>query len=235
MGEYSREQRNQLGRAIANKGEENNGQPFFFEDNRINHYDGKVYIKNIQMKRSEWQEISPINVEEDVINVAGYNFPICTHSEIEIPPKVMPKVGTGTKGSALWKGLLFDCGYPNPRAATRLHVINSNFGGLGGNECGNLHPGSQQLNKNHLIQAENDLKEKLRNDELDNSTLTYISDFSNMQNVINPGDDIQDPQITCEVIINNETTNLPVSGGNGMYCPTTVIPNVVDDVSDIED
>lgn len=235
MAEYRKKQGNQPGRAIANTTGEHR-QLKTFKDNRINHYDFEANREGVQMKRTDYQEISTANEEMDAINVAGHSFSICTHSEIKIPPKVMPKAGTATSGSALWAGILLDSGYTNPRTATRLHVINSHFGGVGQNDGGNLHPGSQRLNKRHLIDAENSLKARLADPDYDNSTLVYISDFSGMTKTINPGDAVTDPTINCKVIVDGEReTDLPVGSGDGMHCPATVSANTVDDVSDTDD
>lgn len=111
------------------------------------------FPKSIQLVRNNIKRITPD------IQMFGSPFPggwtPCIYSEIIVPPNVIPQKGTGTSGPAPWAGRLLDNGYNSRRNATRLHVINSNFGGLGGNNDNNLHPGSQQLNKNHLTQAEN--------------------------------------------------------------------------------
>lgn len=133
------------------------------------------FPKSIQLVRNNIKRITPD------IQMFGSPFPggwtPCIYSEIIVPPNVIPQKGTGTSGPAPWAGRLLDNGYNSRRNATRLHVINSNFGGLGGNNDNNLHPGSQQLNKNHLTQAENYFKNYLANPNFDNYPLQYQCHF----------------------------------------------------------
>lgn len=131
-------------------------------------------LYSIQRKRMNKQKISPQNVQ---LGTPLYNtsWQPCVNSEIEVPPGVMPLKGTGTSGRAPWYDWLKDMG--TNRNATRLHVINSNFGGLGGNYDGNIHPGSKKLNSNHLYCAENIFKDLLNNINYDNCSLIYKCNF----------------------------------------------------------
>lgn len=108
----------------------------------------------------------------------GIPWDACTYREITIPPYKKPYWGTGTSGNAPWAGVLLDNGYSFDRNATRLHVINSNFGGRGGNNEGNLHPGSQLLNKRHLDYAENKFKRLLDNPQYSGCYLKYNCKFT---------------------------------------------------------
>lgn len=178
----------------------------------------KINGNPIQMERTQKMEITPMNQMYESCP-GTQNWKRCIHAEIVVPPNVTPYSGTGTSGVAPWKGVLFDAGYgTNARAATRLHVINSNFGGIGDNDGGNLHPGSQRLNKNHLTYAEEHFKTWLRDDEYDNSTLSYSCSFDF------PGTKkdnwYADPVIKCIMIAEggkNDFFDVIVPQGDGMY------------------
>lgn len=144
----------------------------------------------------------------------------CIHSEIVIPKNVMPNPGTKTSGNPPWDGSLLDAGYETERNATRLHVINKNFGGKGGNNEGNLHPGSQKLNSNHKTEVENKLKNYLENDEYNNTQITYSCDFNWTPTPTN--NFIEDPDITCSITSEDgkiNKKNLQVTKGDGLKIP----------------
>lgn len=167
-----------------------------------------------QTKRNIQQEIIPYDKHYEPCPYTN-NWNRCTSSTICIPPHTMPMKGSGTSGIAPWNGVLLDAGYSSDRNATRLHVINSNFGGSGDNNGGNLHPGSQRLNKNHLYQAENVLKNLLSDENLDNESLYYTCTFDwNPKSVYGY---IEDPVITCNIGTNEESKNFYVSQGDGMF------------------
>lgn len=173
-------------------------------------------------------DISPINVTTNnlVIPTIGGNSKIwraCTHSEIHVLPLKKPKFGSETSGTAPWSGVLLDNGYNDARNATRLHVINAHFGGKGGNSQNNLHPGSQQLNKNHLVYAENLFKEILDDEQYKNCKLKYSCDFNwgnyNLLH-LSKGANIDDPTITCKIEAIGRSkyfiSNITVPKGNNM-------------------
>lgn len=136
----------------------------------------------------------------------GVPWEACTYRKIEIPPRIIPHKGTCTSGIAPWNGILLDAGYEK-RNATRLHVINSNFGGRGENDFGNLHPGSQALNHNHLVEAENILKNRLKDSSDEYKTLYYECSFN--WNRIQNGKFIEDPDINFSI-----TSSTPGDGKN---------------------
>lgn len=178
----------------------------------------KINGNPIQTKRTKGMSISPMKqIYESCPGTQ--NWQRCVYAEIVVPPNVTPFQGTGTSGAAPWKGLLFDSGYgTKARAATRLHVINSNFGGFGGNNDGNLHPGSQQLNKNHLIYAEDKFKTWLSKPEYDNSTLSYSCMFNFTGEQVNNWH--ADPVIRCIMAADgekNDYMDITVPQGDGMF------------------
>ena len=168
----------------------------------------------------------------------GIPWDACTYREITIPPYYRPNKGTGTSGKAPWAGRLLDQGYQKPRNATRLHVINSNFGGPGGTYEGNLHPGSQRLNKNDLDYAENKFKESLENPIYDSSSLIYKCGF--IWNPQNTNGVIPDPTIAVDIIRDNGINQQLlfseiVPQGSGMSCSDNIVDTDVDADSDGND
>lgn len=192
-------------------------------------------LYSIQRKRMNRQKISPQNV---VSGAPLYNtsWQPCVYSEIEVLPNVMPLKGTGTSGNAPWYGWLKD--KDTNRNATRLHVINSNFGGLGGNYDGNIHPGSKKLNSNHLYCAENFMKSLLDNSYYDYSPIVYKCKFNWNRTLY--GNFVPDPVIDVEIEYTNPQTNNQVvfrSGaitGPGMEISNNALVNNDED-STIED
>ncbi len=168
----------------------------------------------------------------------GFPWRACTYREITIPPYYRPNKGTGTSGIAPWAGILLDKGYLKARNATRLHVINSNFGGYGGNNEGNLHPGSQRLNKNHLDYAEKKFKESLENPIYDSSSLIYKCGF--IWNSQNTNGVIPDPTIAVDIIHDNGINQQLlfseiVPQGSGMICLDNIVTTDIEDDSDGND
>lgn len=150
----------------------------------------------------------------------GIPWDACTYREITIPPYKKPYWGTGTSGNAPWAGVLLDNGYSFDRNATRLHVINSNFGGRGGNNEGNLHPGSQLLNKRHLDYAEDRFKRLLNNPMHNNRFLKYNCRFE--WTLPHSGKHIPDPTTLVQISSEDDAgltykyLNIEVPKGNGM-------------------
>lgn len=174
----------------------------------------------IQRKRTQTEIITPRNQRYSNCPYTK-EWQRCTHSEIVIPKNVKPSLGTPTRDTPPWNGRLLDAGYGNTRNATRLHVINKNFGGKGGNNDGNLHPGSQKLNSLHNTVVENKLKKYLDNDDYENTEIIYSCNFDwdfTLENNF-----IEDPVITCSITSNDGQIreNDRVSGGDGLKIPNT--------------
>lgn len=196
----------------------NSRQSFTIVDNRPNkllqmQLAGIIHRGTSQMQRGPEKAKKTLGANFTCRNFFGKDIQVCTSCGIVIPSGKLPPKGTRTTGSAVWKGLLTDAG--NGRAATRLHVINSNFGGRGENDGGNLHPGSQRLNHNHLCNGENKFKEMLKNSELDDCDLYYQCSF-NWNTIVNDGR-ISDPQITCRMgPVGGGIEEMSIPCGDGM-------------------
>lgn len=80
------------------------------------------------------------------------SFEECLENKVSYKKGDDRRRGTET-GTAAWKDWIKDLGTGNN--ATQIHVVNKKWGGLGGQNDGNIVPGSQKLNSNHLNEAEN--------------------------------------------------------------------------------
>lgn len=233
MAEYSREQRNQLSRAIANS--ELRSKQLKKVDG---HYQSMMHVSlskaiqcqgekesmvymptnnkviTIQRVRTE-TAITPVNTNS-TIKIKGVDYQICTYGSVTVPANKKPKMGTDTSGDADWKDILMDNG--NTNSATRLHVVNKAWGGKGGNKEGNIHPGSKSLNQHHKTQ-EGKFKTLLKDSSKDNLAVKYECWFKDMQSDIKAGDIVSDPIVeTCITENRIPSPKETVTTGSGMHC-----------------
>lgn len=170
-----------------------------------------------QYKRDASVNTIFFGAEHDTLKIRGKDWNRCKKQGIIIPPFCMPPKGTPTSGRAPWAGILKDA--ETGFNATRLHVINSNFGGLGGNKQGNLHPGSQRLNLLHYRAAESKFMQLIDNEQLDGCHLLYICEFD-WDSVPDNNKMIHDPIITCKIMAyaddKSDGMQITINGGSGM-------------------
>lgn len=207
MAEYSREQRNQLSRAIANS-EAGSRQLKGFVDNRL------VNMATLipQRKASGHPIMQYFTVHggttSAITGPSGESATICTQNSVTLDTNDRLVSGNGTAtGTADWKDWLKDT-HPFPggaHAATQCHVINQIFGGLGGSADGNIHPGSQTLNQNHKSGMEQVVKKRhadMKQNRTGNS-LTYTCSFTGFPTVpLTHGQVIPDPTISGTLVEN---------------------------------
>ena len=152
-------------------------------------------------------------------------FEICMSNRVEYKKGDVRQTGTDT-GTASWKGWLIDSGTANN--ATQLHVVNQEWGGLGGAGDGNVGPGSQKLNGQHKG-PEYKYKNLFRQGKADYD-MTYECKFGygdllnyNNQTITNPVQ-IADPTIYVEI----DAANGPNGEhfGEGWVVPTENAPGM---------
>ena len=207
MAEYSREQRNQLSRAIANS-ETGSRQLKGFVDNRL--VNMATHIPQRKASGHPIMQYFKVNggTTSAITGPAGETATICTQNSVTLDTNdsLISDNGTAT-GTAAWKDWLKDAHlFSNGvHAATQCHVINQNFGGLGGSADGNIHPGSQTLNQNH----KNGMEEVVKNRHADmkqnrtGNSLTYTCSFTGFPTVpLTHGQFIPDPTISGTLVEN---------------------------------
>ena len=134
-------------------------------------------------------------------NNVNKQFEICTSNKVTYDKGDQRRHGSGT-GKSDWQGWLIDQGTKNN--ATQLHVVNMEWGGLGGTNDGNIGPGSQQLNGWHKG-PEAKYKNLFKNgiaqyDMVYECTFDYSQGLLPYHNsTINKDVPIADPLITCDI------------------------------------
>lgn len=135
-------------------------------------------------------------------------FEICTGNQVSYDKGDQRRMGTGT-GKADWQGWLIDNGTSNN--ATQLHVVNQEWGGLGGIADGNIGPGSQQLNGHHKG-PETKYKNLFNKNGVAQYDMTYDCrfDYSSGNGLLNHNNStitndvvISDPVIYCDIRADN--------------------------------
>lgn len=233
MGEYKKKHPNQQSRAIANS--ELRSKQLKKVDG---HYQSMMHVSlskaiqcqgekesmvymptnnkviTIQRVRTE-TAITPVNTNSK-IKIKGVDYDICTYGSVTVPANKKPKMGTGTLGNADWKDILMDNG--NTNSATRLHVVNKDWGGKGENDGGNIHPGSQSLNQHHKTQ-EGKFKTLLKDSSKEHLAVKYECWFKDMKSDIKVGDIVSDPTVkTCITENGTPGPKETVTPGDGMKC-----------------
>jgi hypothetical protein len=136
-------------------------------------------------------------------------FEICTGNQVSYDKGDQRRMGTGT-GKADWQGWLIDTGTSNN--ATQLHVVNQEWGGLGGTADGNIGPGSQQLNGYHKG-PEAKYKNLFDKNGIAKYDMTYdcIFDYNKGDGLLNHNNStisndvvISDPVIYCDITADNK-------------------------------
>ncbi len=142
-----------------------------------------------------------VTLKSTKTNNKSVTFDICTFNQVHYDKGDKKQSGSAT-GNADWKGWLIDNGTNNN--ATQLHVVNMEWGGLGGAKDGNIAPGSQALNGKHKS-PEGMYKNLFDGNDKAKADITYKCAFDKNEvagyngQTIGKDVPISDPDIYCSI------------------------------------
>lgn len=169
----------------------------------------------------ETQEITVTGASEEVTFTVGSKNTVSFDKGDN-----MDHFGSDTQRPAEWKGWIDDQGTGN--AATQMHLVNAEWGGEGRRGDPNIAPGSQNLNHNHLTDAEDVFRKEFEADEDADEgyapqELTYTCEFEYENTEIDLTEEedgeyeMDDPEITVTIDREDGTSDdLDVTPGNGI-------------------
>lgn len=176
------------------------------DTNQSNQINNKKTIQRYSYQRGTNQSVT---LKSQKTNNKSITFDVCTYNQVHYDKGDKKQSGSGT-GTADWKGWLIDNGTNNN--ATQLHVVNMEWGGLGGAKDGNIAPGSQALNGKHKS-PEGMYKSLFNSSNIATADITYKCAFGKNEvlgyNGQTIGNDvaINDPDIYCSISADDKLGN----------------------------
>lgn len=156
------------------------------------------------------------------VTVTGANgtrkFEECYYNFVEYKKGEKKQHGSGTKAPASWAGWVKNQG--NGNNASQLHVVNARWGGLGGQNDGNIIPGSPAENSHHLHQGEKKFDDCFDggNAAIDDCKYECLATpaYGTAVDVSKGAINVNDPTLSVYITDKSGTKNYPIGGGDGL-------------------